>query len=82
MTVTQEKQEFKKMTDKELTAYASILRMSARCLMSSEDRELTERHTRLVKAETARRRRAERDAVLRSLGMKKVRGALGDIYWE
>ena len=36
-------------------------------------------------AEKCRRRRTnrrEREAVLRSLGMAKVRGALGGTYWE
>jgi len=27
-------------------------------------------------------RRRERDAVMRSLGLTKVRGALGGVYWE
>jgi len=36
------------------------------------------------KAKLAKRRQArkERDEVLRSVGLKKVRGALGGTYWE
>jgi uncharacterized membrane protein YvbJ len=30
----------------------------------------------------AARKRRERDAVMRSLGLVKVRGALGGTYWE
>jgi hypothetical protein len=29
-----------------------------------------------------KRRRSERDAVMRSLGLVKVKGALGGTYWE
>lgn len=34
------------------------------------------------KSAKARARRRERDSVMRSLGLVKVRGALGGTYWE
>jgi len=33
-------------------------------------------------ARKARKRRSERDDVMRSLGLVKVRGAMGGTYWE
>lgn len=35
-----------------------------------------------IKKKEAARRRRERDAAMRSVGMVKVRGALGGTYWE
>ncbi len=35
-----------------------------------------------VKAAKARARRRERDAVMQSVGLTKVRGTLGGTYWE
>lgn len=35
-----------------------------------------------TKRKEAAKRRKERDDVMRSLGMKKVRGAMGGTYWE
>ena len=40
-----------------------------------EDRNIAMRHYRAIK-------RQERDEALRSLGLKKVRGALSGTYWE
>lgn len=37
---------------------------------------------RKLKASEARARRREREYVLKSLGLTKVRGALGGTYWE
>lgn len=34
------------------------------------------------KKQAARIKRKERDSVMESLGLKKVRGALGGVYWE
>lgn len=44
-------------------------------------RTCEEETSRKKKAE-ARLKRKERDDVMRSLGLKKVRGALGGTYWE
>lgn len=40
--------------------------------------------SRKVKERNARRRqqRRERDEALRSVGLRKVRGAMGGVYWE
>ncbi len=35
-----------------------------------------------IKAKNAARPRKERDDAMRSLGLTKVKGALGGIYWE
>ena len=35
-----------------------------------------------IKRQKTNRNRREHDAALRSLGLKKVRGSLGGIYWE
>jgi len=35
-----------------------------------------------LKAAEARERRRERDQVMRDLGLTKVRGAMGGVYWE
>ena len=35
-----------------------------------------------IKKAAARERRRANDEVMRSLGLKKVRGALGGTYWE
>jgi uncharacterized Zn finger protein (UPF0148 family) len=43
------------------------------------DRAETVRQRRNLRA---RERRREREAVLRSLGLVKVKGALGGTYWE
>ena len=32
--------------------------------------------------ERAKKRRRERDEVMRSLGLKKVKGSMGGTYWE
>ena len=37
---------------------------------------------RIRKNALARKRRKERDDVMKSLGLKKVRGAMGGTYWE
>ena len=43
--------------------------------------ECKNRNSRKHRA-SARRRRRERDDVMESLGLVKVRGALGGTYWE
>lgn len=46
---------------------------------SVQDEVTTKRLQKLKKARIARR---ERDAVMRSIGLVKVRGAMGGTYWE
>ena len=38
--------------------------------------------TQKAKKEQRNKNRRERDQALRDLGLKKVRGALGGVYWE
>lgn len=35
-----------------------------------------------IKKAEAQKRRRERESILRDLGLTKVRGALGGVYWE
>lgn len=44
-------------------------------------RECEENRSKM-KRDEARLRRRERDDAMRSLGLKKVRGAMGGTYWE
>ena len=37
---------------------------------------------RKTKSKAASKARRERDEVMRSMGMTKVRGAMGGVYWE
>ena len=45
-------------------------------------RDCDEKKAARVKRARVRQRRREREDVLRSLGLTKVRGALGGTYWE
>ncbi len=70
--------------------HSSLTQFCPRCIQAQEEfnasghsaDEQVAFERSLLKSHYSSIRRAERENALRSLGLKKVRGALGGTYWE
>jgi hypothetical protein len=61
-----------KIMSKDLFAPAPTLENLARAALAARE----------VKAQRRNKARRDRDQAMRDLGLKRVRGALGGVYWE